>query len=133
MFRARGLEETIELLCDSYLKGHCPKEREKRRNLRKETKAKNEARSKKKITRSERDTLLARDGHRCTFKTSDGMRCDETDDLQVDHRIPQALGGTNDSSNLRTLCRSHNLLMAEQVLGKGKMQQYYKTGKRARS
>jgi hypothetical protein len=35
--------------------------------------------------------------------------------------IPVALGGTNDLGNLRLLCRSHNLLMAEKTLGQTKM------------
>ena len=42
-----------------------------------------------------------RDGWRCTV-------CDSDEDLTVDHVIPQRYGGSNQWSNLRTLCRSCN-------------------------
>jgi 5-methylcytosine-specific restriction protein A len=32
-------------------------------------------------------------------------RCGTTEDLTVDHIIPKSMGGTDDPSNLRTLCR----------------------------
>ncbi|NUM88778.1 MAG: HNH endonuclease, partial [Bdellovibrionales bacterium] len=41
--------------------------------------------------------------------------------LEIDHRIPRALGGTNDAPNLRLLCRSCNQRAAIQVFGLRKM------------
>ena len=38
---------------------------------------------------------------------------------EEDHVLAKALGGTDDPSNLRWLCRSHNRYMAEQTLGAG--------------
>jgi len=47
-----------------------------------------------------RRAIIARDG-RC-------LQCGSTDNLTVDHIVPKAAGGTNDPSNLRTLCGSCN-------------------------
>ncbi|MFS4458246.1 HNH endonuclease [Bdellovibrio sp. HCB2-146] len=41
-------------------------------------------------------------------------KCNSTYQLQVDHKVPVAFGGTNESQNLRILCRTHNLLAAKQ-------------------
>ncbi|WP_413291281.1 HNH endonuclease [Bdellovibrio sp. HCB337] len=43
-----------------------------------------------------------------------GTKCDSRYQLQVDHCIPLARGGTHDLENLRLLCRTHNLLAARQ-------------------
>jgi 5-methylcytosine-specific restriction endonuclease McrA len=43
---------------------------------------------------------------------NNGQRCDGVYQLQIDHKIPLALGGSNNPSNLRVLCRTHNLLEA---------------------
>lgn len=48
-----------------------------------------------------RETVIARDGHRC-------VRCGSTEDLTVDHIFPQSMGGTHAITNLRCLCRSCN-------------------------
>ncbi|NUM88247.1 MAG: HNH endonuclease, partial [Bdellovibrionales bacterium] len=42
--------------------------------------------------------------------------------LEIDHRVPRALGGTNDARNLRLLCRSCNQRAAIQALGLRKME-----------
>lgn len=42
-------------------------------------------------------------------------RCQSHYQLQIDHRIPFAHGGSNEESNLRVFCRSHNLLVAKQL------------------
>jgi uncharacterized membrane-anchored protein YjiN (DUF445 family) len=52
------------------------------------------------------------------------QRCDSTHNLQVDHIIPKAKGGTNQLSNLRCLCRQHNIHVAEQVFGRERMNKY---------
>lgn len=53
-------------------------------------------------------------GHCCEFVDNETKRkCRATYQVQVDHWIPFARGGSNDESNLRALCRTHNLLMAK--------------------
>jgi len=54
---------------------------------------------------------------RCAFVGKHGRICGETRFLELDHIVPKARGGTNDSANLRWLCRDHNGYEAERVLG----------------
>jgi hypothetical protein len=50
----------------------------------------------------------------CEFvDVKSGKRCASKYQLQIDHRHPKARGGSDDVENLRVLCRTHNLLMAE--------------------
>lgn len=47
-----------------------------------------------------------------------GRVCGSTYQLESDHILPRARGGSDDTENLRTLCRTHNQLMAEEILGR---------------
>jgi hypothetical protein len=61
----------------------------------------------------------------CCFKDPrSGKICGIRYQVQVDHIIPRALGGSDDPSNLRLLCRQHNLMMAERILGKSCIEKY---------
>jgi 5-methylcytosine-specific restriction endonuclease McrA len=51
---------------------------------------------------------LRRDGYRCTW-VENGRRCTETTNLEVDHRVSIANGGTWALSNLQTLCHDHHV------------------------
>jgi hypothetical protein len=53
-----------------------------------------------------------------------GQRCNATHNLQVDHIIPKAQGGTNALNNLRYLCRQHNMHAAELVFGREHMNKF---------
>ena len=58
--------------------------------------------------------VKARDGSQCTFISHKGVRCNQRAHLQIDHVRPFAKGGTShDASNLRVLCRAHNLHLAK--------------------
>lgn len=50
--------------------------------------------------------ILTRDGNRCV---KCGAKPDDRTTLHVDHKRPVSLGGTNDPSNLQTLCDKCNL------------------------
>ena len=65
-----------------------------------------------------RREIFARDGERCTFSDSEGRRCNSRVKLEIDHEVPRGRGGSDDASNLRVLCRAHNVLAAEQVYGR---------------
>jgi hypothetical protein len=55
-------------------------------------------------------------------------RCESTYQLEIDHIIPRALGGSDEPGNLRCLCKQHNLLAAEQKLGRDFMRKYRRSG-----
>ncbi|MNT43138.1 HNH endonuclease [compost metagenome] len=59
--------------------------------------------------------LLKKADHCCEFvNEKTGVRCRSHYQLQIDHKVPLAKNGSNDVSNLRVLCRTHNLLAARQ-------------------
>jgi len=60
----------------------------------------------------------ARDGGRCAFVSPDGRRCNARAFIQFDHLEPFAWRGASDTSNLRLLCKAHNLLHARRCFGK---------------
>jgi hypothetical protein len=78
------------------------------------------------IPQSIRDEVFVRDGGRCTFTGTDGRQCEETKNLEIDHSIPYAKGGSNSPENLRLLCPAHNRLAAEKEYGKDHMKKFYK-------
>jgi hypothetical protein len=45
--------------------------------------------------------IMDRDGNAC-------LHCGSFEDLTIDHRFPESLGGTLDKENLQTLCRRCN-------------------------
>jgi 5-methylcytosine-specific restriction endonuclease McrA len=62
--------------------------------------------------------LWTRADSQCEFIDGQtGLRCNCRFGLERDHVIPLALGGTNDLSNLRLLCKTHNLTMARRHFG----------------
>lgn len=65
------------------------------------------------IQRSVKRELLRRAKNCCEYvDRKSNKRCSSVYQLQVEHIRPIALGGGNESSNLRILCRTHNALMA---------------------
>ena len=68
-----------------------------------------------------KEKVLARSGGQCEYPS-----CESNYALQFDHRIPFALGGKNDSENIRMLCPAHNQRMAILALGQRKMAQHFK-------
>lgn len=55
-----------------------------------------------------RRAVFARDGRTCAW-------CGATERLQIDHRHPVALGGTDELSNLQVLCQPCNLRKGARV------------------
>jgi hypothetical protein len=81
------------------------------------------------IPASVRREVWKRDGGRCTFVGPNGCRCDSRWQLEFDHIVPPALGGTSTAGNLRLRCRPHNMLHAEQTYGREHMDQFRKTSR----
>lgn len=62
--------------------------------------------------------IRRRDGDECTFVDPiSGTKCGSRMQIEVDHIVPRALGGSNDPENLRCLCRTHNGMMAVHKFG----------------
>lgn len=49
-----------------------------------------------------REEIKRRDGYKCIY-------CGSTEDLTIDHVVPQCKGGATNSANCVTACRSCNL------------------------
>lgn len=74
-----------------------------------------------------RKILMKQAGERCQWVNEEtGERCPSRFRLEEDHRIPKALGGGDDLSNMRILCRAHNQMMADRIFGRAKMDRYRK-------
>ena len=58
----------------------------------------------------------------------DGKLCGSTHKLEFDHDLEVALGGKPTIENIRLLCKGHNLMKAEQHLGKALMAKFRKAG-----
>ncbi len=64
------------------------------------------------------DLLALLGDGRLTHISPEGVRCNETRFLTIDHIQPYALGGTStDQSNLRSMCNSHNGYLGRLVFG----------------
>ncbi|MBN2184992.1 MAG: HNH endonuclease [Candidatus Krumholzibacteriota bacterium] len=78
------------------------------------------------IPQALKDRVYLRDRGRCTWTAPGGRKCGSRHNLQVDHIVPFALGGTNSLDNLQLLCQKHNLLKAEHDFGKQFMKKNHK-------
>jgi len=72
----------------------------------------------KPLTAHQIHTVNARDGRRCTFIDAKGNRCPNERWLHVHHLQSVARGGTNDPTNLTTLCRAHHALVHQVSFGR---------------
>ena len=64
-----------------------------------------------------RREVWRRDGRRCQWPLESGGVCGSRSKLELDHVVPRALGGPSTVSNMRVVCRFHNLLAARRVFG----------------
>jgi len=122
----------LEEALDAYLDRHSPrkkKQRREKREAKKESKKneqqpgnhKNNKRSRH-IPQAVQDEVYAKDNGRCTYVGPDGVRCNSTWNLEIDHIIPYARGGDHSIENLRLLCAKHNQLAAEKTYGREYME-----------
>ena len=59
-----------------------------------------------------RKEVWRKSGGQCEMQTQQGRSCTSKYRLEIDHRHPLALNGSNDLSNLWLLCRHHNVQQA---------------------
>lgn len=69
------------------------------------------------VTRAVRRAVFARDGERCTYVDSAGVRCEARGLLELDHRQPRGQGGSGNLDNVQVRCRGHNDLGAREAFG----------------
>lgn len=67
-----------------------------------------------------RRRVWQRDSGKCT-------NCGSTHALEIDHKLPRAMGGESTPENLRLLCRSCNQRAAVEYFGVGKMGKYLRS------
>jgi 5-methylcytosine-specific restriction endonuclease McrA len=71
-----------------------------------------------------RRAVFERDGGRCRYRDETGRRCPERHRLEYHHLHPFAMGGAHALDNVRLMCRSHNLYLAERDYGQRAMAAY---------
>jgi 5-methylcytosine-specific restriction endonuclease McrA len=120
-----SMEDVYDAGLDAYLKKHDPDVKLATTRAAKPRLAAGKAG--RYISRDKLRTVRANSQSRCAYVSPDGKRCDATGNLHVDHIQPHALGGTNEPSNLRLLCASHNQLMAIRTYGEKHMGRWVRT------
>jgi 5-methylcytosine-specific restriction endonuclease McrA len=130
--RGLSFEQLFEVVLDEYVNKHNPKRKEQRRQKRKANNnsklkdkkiaVKTSQKGLKKLSRhipaAVQDRVLKRDKGRCTYVGVNGVRCNSTWNLQIDHVKPYAEGGDHSIGNLRLLCAGHNQYEAERTYGR---------------
>jgi len=74
-----------------------------------------------------------RDGGRCRYLDDQGRRCGTRDRLEYHHVVPWARGGDRSVENVRLMCRTHNIRLAEHDYGKAVMARYRRRQRQADS
>ncbi|TBR18313.1 HNH endonuclease [bacterium] len=141
----RGMEGLFEAALDALLEGIDPDRRAKRREARSSTASRVGAVRRaacapagrpagRRVPQAVKDVVWRRDAGRCTFVGPNGERCPESARLEYDHIVPWALGGPSDEpSNLRLACRTHNDLEARRVFGDAAISAAVAEARKARS
>ena len=78
------------------------------------------------IPASIKNQIRLQSKNQCEFVGHDGNKCESKTGLEFDHKEAYALGGTNEISNIRHLCKTHNLHYAIKTFGFQKMKPYFK-------
>ena len=105
-----SIAEILEVVVDEFLNRKDP--------LLRTTQSGTGAGSVKRLTPALRRKILKRDGAKCQHVDPRTHRkCESRYQIEVDHIVPKALGGTNSLENLRALCRVHNQSAAEGWFG----------------
>jgi 5-methylcytosine-specific restriction endonuclease McrA len=111
-FPAGRLEDVLFEAASDFIARRDPSREPKRR-----TESRRASHRSRRIPASIRRAVWRRDEARCVFSGPAG-RCGEKRGLEIDHVVPWALGGRSDeSSNLRLLCRTHNQSEARRIFG----------------
>lgn len=109
-FPAGRLEDVLFEAAKDYIARRDPAREPKRKAM-----GRRGAKRSRRIPSALRRAVWRRDEGRCAFSGAAG-RCIETRGLEIDHVVPCALDGRSDeSANLRLLCRTHNQSEARRI------------------
>jgi len=123
--RAVKLEEALETVLKEYVERHDPLEKAKRAKNRelvggvRSAVAANRANHLARARLNTREPIAAalkhktilRDGAQCSFINDRGEQCESRRWLEIHHVKPVSHGGTNELTNLKTLCAAHHKAM----------------------
>ena len=76
------------------------------------------------ISSSVRRAVYERDGGQCRYLDDRGRRCSARHHLEFHHVEPHARGGDRSPENIRLMCRTHNVYLAERDFGVDLMARY---------
>ena len=93
-------------------------------NPRKEDPRKQNPSAQSHVPAAVRRQVWTRDGGGCQWPLESGGVCGSTLRVELDHRVPLALGGASTAENVRLLCRVHNDLAARHAFGDEWMNQF---------
>jgi len=114
---SRDLKDLLMHLCAKALKQKSaskPKPESPQKTDMKQSATGAEVMKRKAIPLSLRKRLLAQAHYRCQYRSKlTNKICGARNFLQIDHIRPVAMNGSNDISNLRVYCRTHNFLAAQ--------------------
>lgn len=113
-----GMSEILLEIIGDYLKRHDPQRALELGGLA-------PVKGRSSIPAAARRAVWARDGGRCAYAGPDGIRCAARRMLELDHRMPRALGGLDTPENIRLLCRAHNDAERRRILGEGELSTNY--------
>ncbi len=119
MGKTEKLAETAAAVVDDFLVRHDPVKKAERSLAKKSAPKKlcvNRVNGRTPLTAKQRHQVNLRDRGRCTFRDTQGRRCDNERYLAIHHVHPVSLGGGNEPENLTTLCWQHHDLVHQQTL-----------------
>jgi hypothetical protein len=80
--------------------------------------------SSRRIPAAVRRSVYERDQGRCTYVDDRGRRCSSHERLEFHHQEAYGRGGDHSPENIRLVCRTHNLYLAEGEYGRKVMGRY---------
>lgn len=80
------------------------------------------------IPKTLRAAILKRDHYQCAYIDPEtNQKCGTRFGLEIDHKKPWSMSGDHSPSNLRALCKTHNILEAIHTFGETKMAPFLKS------
>jgi 5-methylcytosine-specific restriction endonuclease McrA len=113
------ISKAIKLALELAIKKIDPTKEKSPRKPSKKTIPTSNVKGRKYISKDLRREVWRKSQGKCQFENPrTGKKCESQFASQIDHVLPVVLGGRNELSNLRLLCKNHNLNLGRQLLAK---------------